>query len=298
MVGQINYPPVTAKNAAEDRAQQGHQHFGAARGGHHIEHELFGSQSPDPAFVAIGAPTRLVHIQNRFARQLLLQLLHRLCHRPAHFFPGFLGASQADLDAQHVGQHGFHQAPGQPADDRPVGDQRRQPWAEVSGNFFCQRRARRLAAVAANYVRALILGDVRLHRGHFGHLMPSRLAFRNHPAGLLRQAPAATSALLGQQHLHGTHLGDGDQASVMPWMSGLGTRFPLALMCAATRSLIAGQSVGGRGFGGVGGIAFAQCQLPFQIRDLFFGIRDLLFTLADLLFTLGDFTAEFFVLSQ
>ena len=60
---------------------------------------------------------------------------------------------------------------------------------------------------------------------------------------LLRQACAAVPALLGQQHLHGTHLGDGNQMPVMPWMSGLGTRFPFAFVLAAPRSLCAGQSI-------------------------------------------------------
>jgi hypothetical protein len=61
---------------------------------------------------------------------------------------------------------------------------------------------------------------------------------------------------------------------MMPWVSWLATRFPLAFVLAATRSLLASQSVGGRWFGGVRGVPIPQRQLSLQIRDLLFGIRD------------------------
>ena len=107
MVREINHPSIVAKDSAEDRTQQRYQHFSAARGRHHVEHQLVRYQRPDPALVAIGPPTCLVHIQDRFVRQLLLQLLHGLFDRLADFLPGFLGTPQTDLDAQHIGQHRF-----------------------------------------------------------------------------------------------------------------------------------------------------------------------------------------------
>src|ERR1019366_6294602 len=92
---------------------------------------------------------------------------------------------------------------------------------------------------------------------------------------------------------------------MMPRMSGLGTRLALALVLSAARSLLSGQSVGGRGLGGVGGVLLPSSQLPLQIRDLFFGVRDLFLGVRDLLFVFGNlpfafrhFTAEFFVLAQ
>src|SRR5580658_5015552 len=91
VVGQIRYPAVIAEDSAENRAQQGRQHFGAPRGGHYVKDELLGYQPPDPALVAVGPPTRLIYIQDRFSGQLLLQLRHRLCHRLAGFLPGFRG---------------------------------------------------------------------------------------------------------------------------------------------------------------------------------------------------------------
>src|SRR5256885_3763222 len=45
------------------------------------ENELLGHECPDPALVAVAAPTRLVHVQHCFARQLLLQLLTGLLDR-------------------------------------------------------------------------------------------------------------------------------------------------------------------------------------------------------------------------
>ena len=59
-----------------------------------------------------------------------------------------------------------------------VGDQRRQLRSKVPSDLLWQRRPRRLSAVPTNHVGKLILGDVRLHRRHFGHLMPPRLTCR------------------------------------------------------------------------------------------------------------------------
>ena len=250
----------------------------SARGRHHVEDELLRDQCPDPALIAVGPPTRLIHIQDRFARQLLLQLLNGLRDRLTNFFPSFLGASQANLDTQHVGQHGFHQPPRQPADYRPIGDQRRQLRPEVSRDLLWQWRARGLATVDADYMGKLIFGDVRLYGRDFRHLMPPWLSLRNHLAGLLRQVSTAVSALLGQHHLDGAHLRCGNQGSVMPRMSALATGFSPALMLSAAGSLLTGQSVAGRWFGGVRRVPLAQSQLPFQIGDLLLGIGDLLLT--------------------
>jgi hypothetical protein len=99
--------------------------------------------------------------------------------------------------------------------------------------------------------------------------------------------------MVGQQHLDGAHLGRGDQGPVMPRMSELTARFPLALMLSSARSLLAGQSVRRRWFGGVRGIPFAQRQLTFQIRDLLLGIGDLLLGIGDRLLGIGDLLLAF-----
>ena len=77
-----------------------------------------------------------------------------------------------------------------------VGDQRRQLRSKVPSDLLWQRRVRGLAAVPTHHIRKLIFGDVRLHRGHFGYLMPSRLSLGCHLARLLRQASATVSTLL------------------------------------------------------------------------------------------------------
>src|SRR6202167_3340442 len=102
-----------------------------------------------------------------------------------------------------------------------------------------------LSALSTNHVRKLILGDVRLHWRHFGHLMPARLSFRSRLGGLLRQAFSAVPALLGQQYLSGAHLGGGNQSSMMSRVPRLGARFPLALVLAAARSLFTSHVVFG-----------------------------------------------------
>jgi hypothetical protein len=61
---------------------------------------------------------------------------------------------------------------------------------------------------------------------------------------------------------------------MMSRVAGLGTRFPLALVLSAALSLLAGQSVGSRWFGGVRRVPLAQSQLPFQIGDLLLSIGD------------------------
>ena len=79
---------------------------------------------------------------------------------------------------------------------------------------------------------------------------------------------------------------------MIPRVSRLGTRFPLTLVLSAARSLLAGQSVGSRWFGGVRRVPLAQSQLPFQIGDLLLGIGDLLLGIGDLLLAFGQLIAE------
>src|SRR5207249_8297506 len=64
---------------------------------------------------------------------------------------------------------------------------------------------------------------------------------------------------------------------MMPWVSGLAAGFPLALVLAAARSLLSGQTIGGRGLGRVCGVPLAQGELSFQVGDLLFLFGDLLF---------------------
>src|SRR5580658_589084 len=150
---------------------------------------------------------------------------------------------------------------------------------------------RRLSASPTNHVWKLILGNVRLHRRYLGYLMPPRLSFRGRPGRCLRQASTAMSALLRQQYFDGAHLRHENQWSMMARVPRLTTRLPLALVLAAARPLLAGQSIGRGWLGGVGRVLLPPGQLPLQICDLFLGIRDLLFAF-------GYLTAEILVLSQ
>src|SRR5437868_6920457 len=100
-------------------------------------------------------------------------------------------------------------------------------------------------------------------------------------------------ALAGQQHLNVAHLGGGNQPPMMPRVSGLAARFAPALALSTTRPLVAGESVGGRWFRGIGRILFPQTQLPLQISDLLFRVSDLLFRVSDLLFRVGDLFGAF-----
>src|SRR2546429_7871808 len=52
---------------------------------------------------------------------------------------------------------------------------------------------------------------------------------------------------------------------MMPWVSGLAAGFPLALVLAAARSLLSGQTIGGRGLGRVCGVPLAQGELSFLV---------------------------------
>ena len=70
---------------------------------------------------------------------------------------------------------------------------------------------------------------------------------------------------------------------MMAGMALLPARFALALFPAPALPRIPRQSIGGRGFGGVGGILLAGRQLALQISDLLFGFANLLFALGDLL---------------
>src|SRR5437588_4122889 len=140
MILEIDPPWVTTLNPAEDRPQQRHQYLSTPRGGHRIEDQLLRYEHPNPPLVAVGAPTRLVHMQHRLVRQLLLQLLTGPLDRLADFLPSFLGAPQTHLQAPHIGQHGFHQPSRHPTNHRPVGDQRRQVRSKVPADLLRQRR--------------------------------------------------------------------------------------------------------------------------------------------------------------
>src|SRR5437660_833288 len=61
------------------------------------------------------------------------------------------------------------------------------------------------------------------------------------------------------------HLGRGNQGAMVPWVSGLAAGFPLALVLAAARSLLSGQTIGGRGLGRVCGVPLAQGELSFLV---------------------------------
>ena len=80
---------------------------------------------------------------------------------------------------------------------------------------------------------------------------------------------------------------------MMPHVSGLSTRFALAVALSAARSLLTSQPVGGRWLGGIGRILFTQRQLPLQIRDLLLCIRDLLLCIRDLLFSVAELLFAF-----
>src|SRR5260370_10014590 len=118
--------------------------------------------------------------------------------------------------------------------------------------------------------------------------MPRRFSLRRHLARILRQPCLAVPAPTWQQHLNSAHLSRGKQSPMMPCVSGLGARLAPAFALSATRSLLAGQPVGGRRLGGVGRVLFAQRQLPLQIGNLFLGVGDLFLGVSNLLLLFGE----------
>jgi len=74
---------------------------------------------------------------------------------------------------------------------------------------------------------------------------------------------------------------------MMPRVSGLSTRFAPALVVSTAGPLLAGQSIRGGWFGGVGRVLLPPRQLPLQIGDLLLGIGDLLFGVGEFLFAFG-----------
>ena len=71
-------------------------------------------------------------------------------------------------------------------------------------------------------------------------------------------------------------------------VAGLAAGFSFAFLFAAAFAGLARHSIGGRGFGGCGGILSAQRQLSFQIGDLLFAVGDLLLFPHDLLIFLKE----------
>src|ERR1039457_1468858 len=96
---------------------------------------------------------------------------------------------------------------------------------------------------------------------------------------------------------------NGHQGPMRSAMAGLAAHLPPALLAPATLTRFTGQSIGGRRFGGVRGVLFAQRKLTLQIRNLLLGVRDLLLLfgyliglLTDLLFPVSQLAAKLFVL--
>lgn len=73
--------------------------------------------------------------------------------------------------------------------------------------------------------------------------------------------------------------------SAVAWLT---TGFPLALLSPTPFPRLARKTIGGRGFGGRGGILKPHRQLPLQIGDLLFSFRDLFFGFGDPLLFLGE----------
>jgi len=96
---------------------------------------------------------------------------------------------------------------------------------------------------------------------NLGYLMPSWLPRGSHLIGLLRQLAPAVLAFSWQEHFPDVHLGRGNQRAMVPRVSELAAGFALAFVLAAARSLLPGQTIGGRGLGRIGGVALAQREL-------------------------------------
>jgi hypothetical protein len=83
-------------------------------------------------------------------------------------------------------------------------------------------------------------------------------------------------------------------------MPGLTTRFatlPSGLMFSATWSLGSSQSIGGRWFGGVGGIAIMSSQFSLQIQDLPLLVLNLLLFVLNLLLLVGNLPLKLLVVA-
>src|SRR5438094_7821072 len=97
----------------------------------------------------------------------------------------------------------------------------------------------------ADHLGTRILGSVRVNLRNLRHLMPSWLPLRCHSVGLLRQLSPAVLAAFRQQHFHGRSPRPWESGGDGALVSGLAAGFPLALVLAAARSLLSGQTIGG-----------------------------------------------------
>ena len=97
----------------------------------------------------------------------------------------------------------------------------------------------------------------------------------------------AVLALVRQDRSYLVDLADRDQGPMRAGMAGLSTHLPPALLPSAPWSCFASQPVGGWRLGRVGGVLFAEGQLPLEIGDLPLLVTDPLLLVADplLLFT-------------
>src|SRR5712692_850460 len=289
---QVRTETVAAQHTPENGSQQSHQHFAAAGGSHCVDHVPHRDKSPQEALVAVGPPARLIDVQHRFILQLPFQFLAPSSHRLAGFFPTFLRAPQTHLDSQHLRQQRQHHPARHATYHRQIGNQGRQPGAEVSGDILRQSRARALSTLRTYHAIAPIFDDPSLDGRKLSDLLPLYRAGDPRLLDLGGQSMPAVPALFRQD---GPNLVDsfgGNQGPIRSAMAGLPARLPSALLAPAPLARLASQSIGGWRLGGVGGVLFAPRQLPLQIRDLLLGVRDLLLGVGDLLLFLGDLPAQ------
>src|SRR5438552_9206006 len=113
---------------------------------------------------------------------------------------------------------------------------------------------------------------------------------------VLHQRGQSMSAMLALFRQDGPNLVDffrWHQGPMRSAMAGLSAYLSPALFLPAPLSWFACQSIGGRRLGRIGGVLFAQRQLPLQICDLLFRVCDLLLLPGDLF----GLTADLLILS-
>ncbi len=238
---QIAGQAVAAENPRERRAQDARQDVGTAGRRNAIHHERAGDDRPQPPFVAVGAVSRLIGVEDRFVLQGRVQFGIRRRDRGTRLFPRVLRTALTDRDLQRAFEQPLHDQARQATDNRQIGNQRRELRAKLTLDVRRQRRLRRLTARGTHEPMAAVFGDVRLDGRQFRDLMPPRVA--DQLARPRRKCMLAIPTRVREEVHHRVYALDGQQWPRMPRMARLTARFASTLLAPAARALLARKSI-------------------------------------------------------
>ena len=212
----VGAPAVCDQDAAEPFSQHLLCDLGPTRQTHREDRDPRGHRDPQPGACSPLAPPCLVQVGHGLRADIGLGLGHRGRHGLHGRLLQMRDRPQAHGNAKQVGHDLLGRALRQAIRTRAQRYDSLHAWPKAS-RWYPEREggSRGGPTGGAHKAVQLILGDYRLHRGQFGHLMPLRLAI------LAGQGVPTARAVCGLNREHRLHVFQRHQRpglAVVPWL--------------------------------------------------------------------------------